>query len=130
VTVLGARAPAPPLGLFTLGSDAGAKQVFAFQPNDELLLYTDGVTEARDASREFYPLEERVRALVPQSQPRLSRAGKLRGGAPTLLELIRDDLLRYVGAPPDDDAALLLIRAPAAWPGARPARPAAGAPVR
>ena len=33
------------------------------------------------------------------------------------LDLVRDDLLRYVGAPPDDDAALLLVRAPAAWPG-------------
>jgi serine phosphatase RsbU (regulator of sigma subunit) len=120
--VLEVRAPAPPLGLLTLGSDAGAKQVYAFKPNDQLLLYTDGVTEARDASREFYPLDERVKALAAQAQPRLTRAGKLRGGAaaPTLLDLVRDDLLRYVGAPPEDDAALLLVRAPAAWPGARP----------
>jgi serine phosphatase RsbU (regulator of sigma subunit) len=125
VTVLEVHAPAPPLGLLTLGSDAGAKEVYAFKPNDQLLLYTDGVTEARDASREFYPLDERVRALVPQAQSRLTRAGKIRlgGSAPTLLDLVRDDLLRYVGAPPDDDAALLLVRAPAAWPGARP-RPA------
>jgi serine phosphatase RsbU (regulator of sigma subunit) len=119
VTVLEARAPAPPLGLITLGSDAGAKQVCLFKPNDQLLLYTDGVTEARDASREFYPLDERVKALAPQAQPRLTRTGKIRanGSAPNLLDLVRDDLLRYVGAPPDDDAALLLVRAPAAWPG-------------
>jgi len=123
VTVLEVRAPAPPLGLTTLGSDAGAKAVYTFKPNDQLLLYTDGVTEARDASREFYPLDERVKALAPQAQPRLTKTGKLRAGsaAPTLLDLVRDDLLRYVGAPPDDDAALLLVRAPAAWPGARPA---------
>jgi serine phosphatase RsbU (regulator of sigma subunit) len=122
VTVLEARAPAPPLGLIRLGSDAGAKEVFAFQPNDQLLLYTDGVTEARDASREFYPLNERVKALAPQAQPKVTRSGKIRanGSAPSLLDLVRDDLLRYVGAPPDDDAALLLVRAPAAWPGARP----------
>jgi serine phosphatase RsbU (regulator of sigma subunit) len=122
VTVLEVRAPAPPLGLITLGSDAGAKQVYTFKPNDQLLLYTDGVTEARDASREFYPLDERVRALAPQAQSRPTLADKLRPGAsaPTLLDLVRDDLLRYVGAPPDDDAALLLVRAPAAWPGARP----------
>ncbi len=121
VTVLEVRAPAPPLGLITLGSDAGAKEVYAFKPNDQLLLYTDGVTEARDANREFYPLDERVRLLAPKAGPRLTRTGKLRanGSAPTLLDLVRDDLLRYVGAPPDDDAALLLIRAPAAWPGAR-----------
>jgi serine phosphatase RsbU (regulator of sigma subunit) len=120
VTVLEVRAPAPPLGLTTLGSDAGAKQVYTFKPNDQLLLYTDGVTEARDASREFYPLDERVRALASKAQPKLTRTGKVRanGSAPTLLELVRDDLLRYVGAPPDDDAALLLVRAPAAWPGA------------
>jgi serine phosphatase RsbU (regulator of sigma subunit) len=126
VTVLEVRAPAPPLGLITLGSDAGAKEVFTFKPNDQLLLYTDGVTEARDASREFYPLDERVKALASKAQPKLTRTGKLRAAssAPTLLDLVRDDLLRYVGAPPDDDAALLLVRAPAAWPGARPAAPA------
>jgi serine phosphatase RsbU (regulator of sigma subunit) len=125
VTVLEVRAPAPPLGLTTLGSDAGAKQVYKFKPNDQLLLYTDGVTEARDASREFYPLDERVRALAPQARPKL--AGKLRanGSAPTLLDLVRDDLLRYVGAPLGDDAALLLIRAPAAWPGVPAGRAAA-----
>ena len=125
VTVLEVRAPAPPLGLTTLGSDAGAKQVFTFKPNDQLLLYTDGVTEARDASREFYPLDERVRALAPKVQPKLTKTGKVRakGSAPSLLDLVKDDLLRYVGAPPDDDAALLLVRAPAAWPGARTAVP-------
>jgi serine phosphatase RsbU (regulator of sigma subunit) len=119
VTVLEVRAPAPPLGLIALGSDAGAKQVFPFKPNDQLLLYTDGVTEARDASREFYPLDERVKALAPKAQPKLAKTGRSRAGgsAPSLLDLVRDDLLRYVGAPPDDDAALLLVRAPAAWPG-------------
>lgn len=126
VTDLEVRAPAPPLGLLTLGSDAGAKRVYAFKPNDQLLLYTDGVTEARDASREFYPLDERVKALAPQAQPKLGRSGRNRGTVPTLLDLVRDDLLSYVGAPPDDDAALLLVRAPAAWPG----RPPSGAVTR
>lgn len=119
VTVLEVPAPAPPLGLITLGSDAGAKRVFTFEPNDQLLLYTDGVTEARDASRDFYPLDDRVKALAPKSQPKLTRSGKIRANstAPSLLDLVRDDLLKYVGAPPDDDAALLLVRAPAVWPG-------------
>ena len=125
VTVLEVQAPAPPLGLITLGSDAGAKQVYTFKPNDQLLLYTDGVTEARDASREFYPLDERVRVLAPKAEPKFTKTGRLRanGAGPSLLDLVRDDLLSYVGAPPDDDAALLLVRAPAAWPGVRgPAR--------
>jgi serine phosphatase RsbU (regulator of sigma subunit) len=117
VTVLAARQPAPPLGLVTLGSDAGAKEDFIFKPNDQLLLYTDGVTEARDAEREFYPLDERVRALAPQAQPKLGKNGRRASNAvPDLLDLVKEDLIRHVGAPPDDDAALLLVRAPAAWP--------------
>jgi hypothetical protein len=106
VQTLEAPANAPPLGLVTLGDSSGAGMVVDFKPNDQLLLYTDGVTEARDKSREFYPLQERLAKLA---------AGKRRGD---LLELLRADLLHHVGAPLDDDAALLLIRAPTAWPAA------------
>jgi len=124
VTVLEVRAPAPPLGLITLGNDSGAKQTYPFEPNDQLLLYTDGVTEARDANREFYPLDERVAALAPQALPKPAKtprspraaARQLAHAGPTLLDLVRDDLLRHVGSPPHDDAAMLLVRAPAAWP--------------
>ena len=125
VTVLEVRAPAPPLGLITLGNDSGAKQTYPFEPNDQLLLYTDGVTEARDANREFYPLDERVAVLAPQALPKPAKtprspraaARQLAHSGPTLLDLVRDDLLRHVGSPPHDDAAMLLVRAPAAWPG-------------
>jgi Stage II sporulation protein E (SpoIIE) len=125
VTVLEVRAPAPPLGLITLGNDSGAKQTYPFEPNDQLLLYTDGVTEARDANREFYPLDERVGVLAPQALPKPSKtprspraaARQLAHTGPTLLDLVRDDLLRHVGSPPHDDAAMLLVRAPAVWPG-------------
>jgi hypothetical protein len=125
VTVLEVRAPAPPLGLITLGNDSGAKQTYPFEPNDQLLLYTDGVTEARDANREFYPLDERVAALAPRALPKPAKtprspraaARQLAHTGPTLLDLVRDDLLRHVGSPPHDDAAMLLVRAPAAWPG-------------
>ena len=124
VTVLEVRAPAPPLGLITLGNDSGAKQTYPFEPNDQLLLYTDGVTEARDANREFYPLDERVAVLAPQALPKPAKtprspraaARQLAHTGPTLLDLVRDDLLRHVGSPPHDDAAMLLVRAPAAWP--------------
>jgi serine phosphatase RsbU (regulator of sigma subunit) len=125
VSVLEVRAPAPPLGLLTLGNDSGAKEMYAFKPNDQLLLYTDGVTEARDASREFYPLDERVAILAPRAQPKPARSARAAArqlanhSSPTLLDLVRDDLIKYVGSPPHDDAAMLLIRAPASWPGAR-----------
>ena len=140
VTVLEVRAPAPPLGLITLGNDSGAKQTYPFEPNDQLLLYTDGVTEARDANREFYPLDERVAVLAPQALPKPAKTPKspraaarqLARSGPTLLDLVRDDLLRHVGSRPHDDAAMLLVRAPAAWPeggasaGARRATTAVG----
>jgi serine phosphatase RsbU (regulator of sigma subunit) len=122
VTVLEVSAPAPPLGLLTLGSDAGAKGAYNFRPNDQLLLYTDGVTEARDSAQVFYPLDERIAVLAPQSQPKASKSARAAarqlasGSVPSLLDLVRDDLLRHVGSPPHDDAAMLLVRAPAAWP--------------
>ena len=74
--MLEVRAPAPPLGLITLGNDSGAKQTYPFEPNDQLLLYTDGVTEARDANREFYPLDERVAVLAPQALPKPAKTPK------------------------------------------------------
>jgi serine phosphatase RsbU (regulator of sigma subunit) len=108
LTVLEVPAPAPPLGLLRLGDGSGAGRTLPFKPNDQLLLYTDGVTEARDARRAFYPLDERLVALGGE-------AGT--DDRTLLLELLREDLLRHAGAPLKDDAALLLVRAPAAWPG-------------
>jgi serine phosphatase RsbU (regulator of sigma subunit) len=100
-------APALPLRLMALGGTSGAERTVPLQPGDALLLYTDGVTEARDARREFYPLEERVAALAAQTA----------GPAGDLLDRLRDDLVRHVGAPLDDDAALLLARVTGAWDG-------------
>jgi stage II sporulation SpoE-like protein len=111
VAVLEVPAPAPPLGLLTLGDSSGAARTLSFKPNDQLLLYTDGVTEARDRRHSFYPLDERLAVLRAKANGH--------GGGARLLELLRDDLLRHAGAPLEDDAALLLVRAPAAWPAAR-----------
>ena len=98
-------APALPLRLMSLGDTSGAERTVPLQPGDALLLYTDGVTEARDARREFYPLEERVAEVAART-----------GGADgDLLDRLRDDLVRYVGAPLDDDAALLLARVSEPW---------------
>ena len=108
VTVLEVPAPAPPLGLLTLGDSSGAAMNLAFKPTDQLLLYTDGVTEARDRRRSFYPLDERLHVLLAKANTSDARLG--------LLEMVRDDLLRHSGAPLQDDAALLLVRAPAVWP--------------
>jgi serine phosphatase RsbU (regulator of sigma subunit) len=94
--------PAPPLGLMALGDYSGAGRKLPFSPGDELLLYTDGVTEARDSRREFYPLTQRLAGLM----------GPAGNGQPAdLLERLREDVLRHVGAPLDDDAAILHVRA-------------------
>ena len=106
VAILEVPAPAPPLGLLTLGDGSGAARSLPFRPNDQLLLYTDGVSEARDDDRTFYPLDERLALLG--AQVRRARAS---GDGAALLDLIRDDLLRHAGAPLEDDAALLLVRA-------------------
>ena len=116
VSVLDVPAPAPPLGLLTLGDGSGATRSLPFEPDDQLLLYTDGVSEARDGDRTFYPLDQRLALLG--AQVRRARAS---GDGGALLHLIRDDLLRHAGAPLEDDAALLLIGAPAEWPGRTPA---------
>ncbi|MFE7404408.1 SpoIIE family protein phosphatase, partial [Streptomyces sp. NPDC057557] len=63
---------------------------------DMLVLYTDGVIEARSPSGAFYPLAERV-ASFPATNP------------DTLLHHIHRDLLDHVGGHLADGAALLVI---------------------
>ena len=126
VTLLEVPAPAPPLGLLALGDSSGAQLAHALRPDDQLLLYTDGVTEARDARRAFYPLPERVAVLAAKAAASqtgskavlkpVSSAGGRQAQSQTLLDLVRADLHKHVGAPLDDDAALLLVQAPVAWP--------------
>ncbi|WP_367326394.1 PP2C family protein-serine/threonine phosphatase [Streptomyces sp. HUAS ZL42] len=93
--------PAPPLGLRALADQTPGLQVLPFADGDQLLLYTDGVTEARDHGREFYPLAEGLARHVSDEPART-------------LGALHDELLAYVGGRLHDDAALLLIRKPTA----------------
>ena len=101
VTTVEVPSPAPPLRLLSLGDCSTAGRTLSFRPGDALLLYTDGVTEARSPRRRCYPLTERLGELA--------RSGA-DGIGPGLLDRLRDDLLRHVGAPLDDDAALVLVK--------------------
>ncbi|RCG32451.1 serine/threonine-protein phosphatase [Sphaerisporangium album] len=97
IATLQVAAPAPPLGLGELGDRAYLAETFDFKPGDTLLLYTDGVVEARCPSGGFYQLADRL-ASWPC------------GGPETLVAHVRDDLLAYVGGRLGDDAAMVAIQ--------------------
>ncbi|MFF9059433.1 PP2C family protein-serine/threonine phosphatase [Streptomyces sp. NPDC101213] len=91
--------PAPPLGLRALTDQTPDLHVLPFTDGDQLLLYTDGVTEARDRDREFYPLHDGLARTLTEEPART-------------LTALHDDLLAHVGGHLHDDAALILIRKP------------------
>ncbi|MFI1169369.1 PP2C family protein-serine/threonine phosphatase [Streptomyces sp. NPDC020801] len=100
VTELHATDPSPPINLGSLVGNGYHLDVEPFHPGDQLLLYTDGVTETRDGTGAFYPLAERVRpwAGLPPRE---------------LLERLHTDLLAYSDGHLDDDiAALAAYRLP------------------
>ncbi|MCN9243431.1 serine/threonine-protein phosphatase [Streptomyces sp. RY43-2] len=89
--------PAPPMGIGPTSPEGYDLDVFSFHPGETLLLYTDGVIEARDADGRFYPLAERV-AQWTEAAPA------------ALVHHIRRDLLAHTGGRLDDDAALVALR--------------------
>ncbi|MFG3003600.1 PP2C family protein-serine/threonine phosphatase [Streptomyces calvus] len=100
--------PAPPLGLRALSGESPSLQVVPFDEGDQLLLYTDGVTEARDAGRAFYPLADGLARHLCDDPART-------------LAALHEELLDHVGGRLHDDAALLLVRKPVAAARAVPA---------
>jgi hypothetical protein len=97
VRELGPRAAAPPLGLGGFGGEPPHVDRFDFAPGDTLLLYTDGVTEARDRSGDFYPFSDRLADWAART-PR------------DLLAAIRTDLRHHAGARLTDDVVIVAIR--------------------
>lgn len=96
VLALDADRPAPPLGLGSLAQNGYHADEFPFAPHDRLLIYTDGVIEARDATRTFYPLAERLRAWATEHPG-------------PLLHHLQRDLLAYAGGRLGDDAAIVAV---------------------
>lgn len=86
----------PPLAMNAMVGTAYQERRFDFPAGDTLLLYTDGISEARDAAGVFYPLADRLR-----------RIGEL-DPAP-LLDRLLADVRAYVPAGMNDDAALLAV---------------------
>ncbi|WP_393101546.1 SpoIIE family protein phosphatase [Streptomyces sp. LN325] len=105
VTELDSDDPSLPLNLGVLVGDEYHVDVVPFHPGNQLLLYTDGVTEARNRAGDFYPLAERVRSWC-------------RFPPHELLDSLHQDLLAHSGGNLDDDtAALAAYRIPEAAPG-------------
>ncbi|MEU7583018.1 PP2C family protein-serine/threonine phosphatase [Streptomyces sp. NPDC041068] len=95
-TFADALPPSPPLGLFGLQDEWCRSSAVPLSAGDRLLLYTDGVTEARDGKGEFYPLAERTVSLYAEDP-----------GA--FLDALSADLMRHAKGNLKDDAALLLV---------------------
>ncbi|WP_406138929.1 PP2C family protein-serine/threonine phosphatase [Streptomyces sp. NBC_01089] len=96
-TLLPAVHPAPPLGLGGLTRTVYHVDTFTMEPGDLLVLYTDGVIEARNARGAFYPLTERAAVWTDET--------------PTaLIHTLQTDLLAHVGGRLDDDAAVVALQ--------------------
>lgn len=95
-TFVDALPPSPPLGLFGLQDEWCRASSVLLAAGDRLLLYTDGVTEARDPAGEFYPL--------------VNRAMDFHDEDPVIfLDALAADLARHTKGRQIDDAALLLV---------------------
>lgn len=90
---------APPLGMGDLAGGPDRVDEFAFPDGTTLLLFTDGVTEARDAQGAFYDPELRLR-------------GRRFSGPDALLDALVADVERHTAGRGTDDMALLAVGRP------------------
>jgi serine phosphatase RsbU (regulator of sigma subunit) len=103
LVIIGGRAefadppePGLPLGLAQLGAHGRKEYTVPFGPEDRMLLYTDGISEARDKAGAFYPIGG-CSALLDglDLDPALAR--------------LHADVQRHAGGHLSDDSAALLL---------------------
>ncbi|WP_229924305.1 PP2C family protein-serine/threonine phosphatase [Streptomyces sulfonofaciens] len=88
-----------PLGMSDLGAWPPQARDVPFPRGATLLMYTDGVTEARNAHGTFY-------------DPVASLRGRVFGGPDDLLSVVTGEVRRHTGDGGTDDLALLAVRRP------------------
>ncbi|MEV0414351.1 PP2C family protein-serine/threonine phosphatase [Streptomyces sp. NPDC050448] len=92
--------PLPPLGLEDLISDPpGAADNYSFVPGDRLLLYTDGVIEARNGGNDFFALPEEMEAAEAMSDC----------GPQEFLDRLHRGLIRHTRDRLADDVAMIVV---------------------
>ncbi|WP_434591707.1 PP2C family protein-serine/threonine phosphatase [Streptomyces sp. A5-4] len=91
--------PALPLGMAELGAWPDRAQEHPYPAGATLLLYTDGLSEARDAAGVFYDPQARLR-------------GRIFPGPEELLGALIDDVRLHTGGGSTDDMALLAVGRP------------------
>ncbi len=99
LAVLAPAEPALPLGMGELGGWPDLVQEWAFPAGTTLLLYTDGLTEARNGAGDFYDPAARLR-------------GRIFPGPQALLSALSSDVRRHTGGGATDDMALLAVGRP------------------
>ncbi|MFF0000501.1 PP2C family protein-serine/threonine phosphatase [Streptomyces avermitilis] len=97
-TTLMPASPMPPLGMEDLLPGPPPKaESYSFLPGDRLLLYTDGVIEARNRDSEFFALPEAMEGIRPSTPPS------------EFLEHLHQALVRHAEGDLADDVAMLLV---------------------
>ena len=83
------------------------QRVVRMERGDQLLLYTDGLTEAQNGDGDDFGFERLV-ALAPQLAGPMT---SVEAGRTDLLTTLRQELARFAGGRPlDDDLTLALVR--------------------
>ncbi|MEV0533125.1 PP2C family protein-serine/threonine phosphatase [Kitasatospora sp. NPDC050463] len=87
----------PPLGVLDPVDVRPPVHEVPLRQGDRVLLFTDGVIEARDRAGVFYPLAERLPHCAD-------------GRPADVLQRLHEDVVRHVGRQLGDDAAMLLLQ--------------------
>ncbi|PSK97744.1 stage II sporulation protein E [Murinocardiopsis flavida] len=95
------RAPELPLGLDVLAGTERTVHEFALEPGDQVLFYTDGVTEARDPEGDLFGLERFTDFIA--------RASAAEEPAPETLRRLIHAILDHQHGHLSDDATILLL---------------------